>query len=95
MGRPFAKHKRYLSEATRERKDSATLGRASQTTAEFKPGKVAEYGVVRAGDEDEVMVDLMKTGCGVTYADAIADAVTFKADGVPIPFASPRTLWRM
>jgi hypothetical protein len=44
---------------------------------------------------DEVLVDLMKSGCGVTYADAIKDAVVFEVEGVPIPFASPKTLWRM
>ena len=60
---------------------------------ELKPGEIAEYGVVRVGDE--VLVDLMKSGCGVTYADAIKDAVVEQVDGVPIPFASVSTLWRM
>jgi hypothetical protein len=60
---------------------------------ELKPGEVAEYGVVRVGDE--VLVDLMKSGCGVTYADAAQDAIVVNIEGVPIPFASPRTLWRM
>ena len=31
---------------------------------ELKPGEVGDYGVVRVGDQ--VMVDLMKSGCGVT-----------------------------
>ena len=44
---------------------------------------------------DEVLVDLMKSGCGVTYADAIKDAVVEQVEGVPIPFASASTLWRM
>jgi hypothetical protein len=44
---------------------------------------------------DEVLVDLMKSGCNGTYADAIKDAITFDIDGVPVPFASPRVLWRM
>jgi hypothetical protein len=60
---------------------------------EVKPGEVAEYGVVRVGDE--ILVDLMKSGCGVTYADAIQDAVWREVEGVRIPFASPKTLWRM
>jgi hypothetical protein len=60
---------------------------------EIKPGEVAEYGVVRIGDE--ILVDLMKSGCGVTFADAIGDAVWHEVGGVRIPFASPRTLWRM
>lgn len=60
---------------------------------ELKPGEIAEYGVVRVGDE--VLVDLMKSGCGVAYSDAIKDALVFDVQGVPVPFASPHTLWRM
>ncbi len=60
---------------------------------ELKPGEIAQYGVVRVGDE--VLVDLMKSGCGVTYADAIKDALVEQVDGVPIPFVSASTLWRM
>ncbi|MEY2428540.1 MAG: hypothetical protein QOJ40_1425 [Verrucomicrobiota bacterium] len=60
---------------------------------ELKPGEVGDYGVVRVGDQ--VMVDRMKSGCGVTYADAIKDAVMGSLDGVQIPFASASTLWRM
>ena len=64
-----------------------------QAAAELKPGEVGQYGVVRVGDE--ILVDLMKSGCGVTYADAIKDAVVDEIDGVRIPFASPSVLWRM
>jgi hypothetical protein len=60
---------------------------------ELQPGDVAEYGVVRVGDE--ILVDLMRSGCGVEYAEAIRDAVIREIEGVPIPFASPATLWRM
>src|SRR5712671_5584165 len=60
---------------------------------EIKPGEVQEFGVVRVADE--VLVDLMKSGCGITYADAIPDAVWKEIDGVRIPFASPQILWRM
>ncbi len=64
-----------------------------QAARELKPGEIGQYGVVRVGDE--VLVDLMKSGCGVTYAEAVKDALIFNVEGVPIPFASPRTLWRM
>ena len=64
-----------------------------KAAAELKPGEVGQFGVVRVGDE--VMVDLMKSGCGVTYAEAIQDAVLVDVGGVRIPFASPATLWRM
>ncbi len=64
-----------------------------KAAAELKAGEVGQYGVVRVGDE--VLVDLMKTGCGVTYADAIQDAVFFEIEGARIPFASAKILWRM
>jgi hypothetical protein len=64
-------------------------GAAKQVQA----GDVEQYGVVRVADE--ILVDLMKSGCGVTYADAIKDAVWSEIDGVRIPFASKSTLWKM
>src|SRR5690242_16405440 len=41
------------------------------------------------------MVDLLKSGCGITFTDAIKDAVWREVDGVRIPFASKPTLWKM
>lgn len=60
---------------------------------QVEPGEISHYGVVRISDE--IMVDLMKSGCGITYADAIADAVWRDIEGIRIPFASKQTLWRM
>lgn len=60
---------------------------------ELKPGEVAEYGVVRVADE--IVVDLMRSACGIEYAEAAKDVVIHEVAGVPIPFASPRLLWRM
>lgn len=60
---------------------------------ELDPGDVEKFVVVRVGDE--ILVDLMRSGCGVDYAEAIKDAVYHELDGVRIPFASPQTLWRM
>lgn len=60
---------------------------------QVKPGEVDAYSVVRIGDE--VLVDLMKSGCGVTYAVAVKDAVTKDVQGVPVTVASQQTLWRM
>lgn len=59
---------------------------------ELKPGETSLYGVVRVGDE--IMVDLMKSAFGIEYAEAIKEVVTREVQGVPIPFASPRLLWR-
>lgn len=60
---------------------------------ELDPGDLDRFAVVRVGDE--ILVDLMKSGCGVDYAQAIADAVHRDINGVRIPFASPLTLWKM
>ena len=60
---------------------------------ELKPGEVSQYSVVRVADE--IIVDLMKAACGIEYAEAAKDAVIREVQGVPIPFASPRLLWRM
>jgi hypothetical protein len=60
---------------------------------ELQPGETAQYTVVRVGDE--FIVDLMKSACGIEYAEAARDIVYRDVDGVRIPFASPRLLWRM
>jgi hypothetical protein len=64
-----------------------------QAARELKPGDIDQYTVVRVSDE--VLVDLMKSSCGVTYSEAISDAAVVDVEGVAVPFASPRTLWRM
>ncbi len=60
---------------------------------ELKPGEVSEYNVVRVADE--IIVDLMRAACGIEYAEASKDVVIREVQGVQIPFASPRLLWRM
>lgn len=60
---------------------------------ELDPGDVAKYTVVRVADE--IMVDLMRSACGIDYAEASKDMIIRTVEGVPIPFASPRLLWRM
>lgn len=64
-----------------------------QAVKELEPGEVAKYTVVRVADE--IVVDLMKSACGIDYAEASKDIVIRELGGVPIPFASPRLLWRM
>jgi len=44
---------------------------------------------------DEILVDLLRSAGGIDYAEASKDVVIREVDGVPIPFASPRLLWRM
>jgi hypothetical protein len=43
---------------------------------------------------DEIVVDSMTAG-GIAYDEASGDLVVREVDGIPIPFASPRILWRM
>jgi hypothetical protein len=54
---------------------------------------VQRHTVVRVADE--VVVDLMGRACGLSYAEAAADAEFLARDGVSIPVASPRTLIRL
>lgn len=60
---------------------------------ELQPGDVSQYNVVRVADE--IVVDLMRAACGIEYAEASKEVVIREVQGVPIPFASPRLLWRM
>ena len=59
---------------------------------QLKPGDVEHYGVVRVADE--VVVDLRAASGGIKYEEAAHDVIVREVRGVPIPFASPRLLWR-
>ncbi len=59
----------------------------------LEPGEVEKYTVVRIADE--IIVDLMKSASGIDYQEAAKEVVIREVQGVPIPFASPRLLWRM
>jgi hypothetical protein len=60
---------------------------------ELQPGELQKYNVIRVGDE--ILVDLMVSAGGIDYAEASKDIVVREINGVPIPFASPKLLWRM
>lgn len=60
---------------------------------ELKPGELQQYNVIRVADE--IVVDLMRSAGGIEYDEAAKDVVVREVQGVPIPFASPRLLWRM
>lgn len=64
-----------------------------QAVLELQPGELQQYNVVRVGDE--ILVDLMRSAGGIDYAEATKHVVWREIDGVQIPFASPRLLWRM
>ena len=61
--------------------------------SELQPGELQQYDVIRVADE--ILVDVMRSAGGIDYAEAAADMVIHHVDGVSIPFASPRLLWRM
>lgn len=60
---------------------------------ELQPGELQKYNVIRVADE--ILVDLLRSAGGIDYAEASKHVVIREVDGVPIPFASPRLLWRM
>lgn len=60
---------------------------------ELQPGELQQYNVIRVADE--ILVDLMVSAGGIDYEEASREVVVREVDGVPIPFASPRLLWRM
>jgi len=60
---------------------------------ELQPGELQKHNVIRIGDE--ILVDLLRSAAGIDYDEAIKDVVVREVDGVPIPFASPKLLWRM
>jgi hypothetical protein len=59
---------------------------------ELQPGELQKYNVIRVGDE--IVVDLLRSAGGIDYEEAAKHVVIRELDGVPIPFASPRLLWR-
>ena len=64
-----------------------------QAVKQLEAGDVARFTVVRVADE--IVVDLLANSCGVDYREAIQEAVHAEIEGVRIPFASPRMLWKM
>ncbi|MFK5921994.1 MAG: nucleotidyltransferase [Verrucomicrobiota bacterium] len=64
-----------------------------QAIKQLDPGDVEKYTVVRVADE--IVVDLMKSACGIEYDEACKDIVIREVNGIRVPFASPRLLWRM
>jgi hypothetical protein len=65
---------------------------ADGAARDIDDGDIRKYTVVRVADE--VLVDLLGRACGVTYADAAADAEAVELQGVQIPLVSKRTLIR-
>lgn len=60
---------------------------------ELQAGELQQFNVIRVADE--ILVDLMRSAGGIEYEEAAKDIVTREIQGVLVPFASPRLLWRM
>lgn len=65
---------------------------ADNAAADVGENDVRDFVVVRIADE--VVVDLMGRACGLSYADAIADAEERDFGGASLVVASPATLIR-
>ena|SRR5436190_9952105 len=76
-----------------EKIKSAMLGLPDGAIREIGPDDLNQYVVVRVGDE--FVVDLMKAACGVEYAEASGEISLITIEGVNIPFATPKLLWRL
>lgn len=64
-----------------------------QAVRDVQPTDLARYTVVRVADE--VVVDLMRSACGVEYAEAAPDIESAVLQGVAVPFASPELLLKL
>jgi hypothetical protein len=60
---------------------------------DLQPGELQKYSVIRVGDE--ILVALMRSAGGIDYSEAANEVLIREVDGVAIPFASQRLLWRM
>ena len=60
---------------------------------EVQQGDLDRYVVVRVADE--IVVDLMKSACGVDYHEASTEIEYVMVGGVSIPFATAALLWRL
>jgi hypothetical protein len=80
------------SSENQERVRRALMALPDGAVRDMAPDDLDRYVVVRVADE--IVVDLMKSACGIDYAAAAAFVDVVEIEGVPIPFASPRLLWR-
>ena len=80
------------SPENQERVRRALMALPDGAVRDLAPDDLDRYVVVRVADE--FVVDLMKSACGIDYAEASGLVDVVGIQGVSIPFASPRLLWR-
>jgi len=76
-----------------ERIQAALSVLPDKAVREVRPTDLDRYVVVRVADE--VVVDLMKSACGVDYAEAVGGVEPALIQGVEVPFASPALLLKL
>ncbi|MBI1861488.1 MAG: hypothetical protein HYR96_11280 [Deltaproteobacteria bacterium] len=85
-----------LVETSREN-EKAVIAALSQlpdaAARELKPGDIDEFEVIRIADE--IVVDVMKSACGVDFAQASKSVLKVKLQGVEIPFADAALMIRL
>jgi len=79
------------SPENQDRVRKALMALPDQAVRDMTPDDLEKYVVVRVADE--IVVDLMKSACGITYAEASPMIGEVEIEGVRIPFANARLLW--
>ena len=81
-----------ISQESQARVRRALMTLPDQAVRDMADDDLEKYVVVRVADE--IVVDLMKSACGIAYPEASRMTDEVEIDGVRIPFASARLLWR-
>jgi len=81
------------SQENQQRVRAALETLPDQVVREMTPTDLENYLVVRVADE--IVVDLMLKTCGISYEGAVSEVESVVIEGVPIPFASAKLLWKM
>lgn len=79
--------------ANQEKIRAALMHLPDQAIREVRPDDLDRYVVVRVADE--IVVDLMKSACGIEYDEASQSVVWVEIREERIPFASPELLLRL
>jgi hypothetical protein len=80
------------SQDNQDRVRRALMALPDQAVRDMAPDDLDRYVVVRVADE--IVVDLMKSACGITYAEASQMVGEVEIERVSIPFANAQLLWR-
>ncbi len=81
------------SENNEKKLRQALLYLPDKAVNELRDNDIENYTVVRVADE--IVIDLMKSACGIEYKEASKSIIHVDISGVIIPFASIELLLRM